>query len=160
MSDGIIVSTKEDNGTGYGYGGQVKSNSGLTLEFLYVPANTVEGEVLVKSFDGDEATNPNAVAPATSSVPKQTVVATEDQGTTAGFQFCVTKGYCDMLVNGTSAVAKDDYLEVINGADNAIKDGTSQTVNSFAIACEAQTATSDTLTEVYVLGVTSQVAAS
>ena len=160
MSDGIIVSTTEDNGTGYGYGGQVKSNSGYTAEFLYVPANTVEGEVLVKSFDGDSANNPKAVAPTTSTVPRQTVVATKDQGSEAGFQFCVTKGYCKALVNGTTNVAISDFLEVINGADNAIKDDTSQTVNSFAIANEAQTASSDTLTEVYVLGEKSQVASS
>lgn len=160
MSDGVIVGTTEENGEGYGYGGQTKSNSGNTVKFLYVPADTEKGEVLVESFDGDSALNPKAVSATTSTVRKQTVVATKNQGATAGFQFCVVQGYCKALVNGSTSVAKGDFLEVTNGADNAVKDGTTQTANSFAIACEAQTAGSDTLTDVYLLGQNSVVSAS
>ena len=152
MSDGVIVGTTGDNGTGYGYGGQVKSNSGLVTEFLYVPADTEKGEVLVKSFDGDEETNPKAVAVATSALTNnKIVVASKDQGATAGFQDCIVKGYCEALVDGTTDVAKDDFLEVINGADGAVKDNATRSANSFAIACEAQATDSDVLTDVYVL---------
>ncbi len=159
MSDGVIVGRVDENGTGFGYGGAIKSISGLVLEFLYVPADTVKGEILQKAFDGDELLNPKAVACATNAVAGTIVVATEDQGSTAGFQWCVTKGYCEALVDGTTDVAKDDFLEVLNGADGAIKDATTQSTKSFAIACEAQT-DSDTLTDVYVLGVPAVISGS
>ena len=64
------------------------------------------------------------------------------------------------MVNGSTSVAKDDFLEVINGADNLVKDGTAQTTNSVAIATEAQTSSSDTLTDVYMLGVRTITASS
>ena len=153
MSDGVIVGRIDENGTGYGYGGQIKSNSGYTVEFLYVQAYTEKGEVLMKSFDGDEEYNPSAITCATSTVAITKVVATKDQGSIAGFQWCVTKGYCEMLVDGTADVAKDDYLEVKPNADGATDDGTSRTAESFAMACEAQTTNADTLTDVYVFGV-------
>ncbi len=134
---------------------------GKTLyQFLYVPASTVAGEILIKAFDGDEETNPKAVAPATSSVYQKVVVATVDQGATAGFQWCVVEGECSALVDGTTDVAKDDFLEVLNATNNFVKDATSRSVNSAAIAREAVTANADTLSLIYLFGERSICAAS
>lgn len=141
-------------------GGQVVIQGKSKLQYLYVPANTVEGEVLVKTFDGDEETNPKAIAPATSSVYQKVVVASEDQGATAGFQWCYISGECSALVDGTTDVAKDDFLEVLNTADSFVKDATSRSTNSVAIAREAVTADEATLALVFLLGERSLVAGS
>lgn len=130
------------------------------LQMLYVPANTVKGEVLARVYDGDEETNPKAIQPATSSVYQKMVVATQDQGATAGFQWCVIEGECDGLVNGTTDVAKDDFLEVLNGTSAFVKDATSRSTNSGAIAREAVTANANTLSKIYLFGERSIVAAS
>lgn len=140
--------------------GQVSVQGKTTFQYLYVPANTVKGQVLMRTFDGDEETNPKAVAAATTTFPIRCVVATVNQGATAGFQWCVIEGECEALVNGTSDVAKDAFLEVINGADNFTGEGSSRLTTSVAIAREAQTADADTLTDVYVLGEPHTIAAS
>ena len=88
------------------------------------------------------------------------VVASEDQGATAGFQWCYISGDCDALVSGSSNVAKDDFLEVVNGADNFIKDASSRSENSVAIAREAYTSAADVLKKVSLLGERVIVAAS
>lgn len=141
-------------------GGQIVRRGKQVLQYLYVPANTVQGEVLVKAFDGDEEYCPKAVAAATSSVYQHVVVATEDQGATAGFQWCVIEGECQALVDGTTDVAKDDFLEVLNTADGFTKDATTRSTNSAAIARAAQATDSDVLTYVYLTGERVLVAAS
>jgi hypothetical protein len=69
-------------------------------------------------------------------------------------------GEGELLVDGTTDVAKADYLEVINGGTSAVKDGTSRTVNAIAMASEAQATNSAVLIDVVFLGVPIQVAAS
>lgn len=140
--------------------GQIYTENKTTYQYLYVPANTEKGEILVRDYDGDEESNPKAVASATSAFPKKIVVATQDQGTSAGFQWCVVSGECQALVDGTTDVAKDDYLEVLNGADGLIKDGTARTTVSCAIAREAQATDADTLTDIYLFPETNTIAAS
>lgn len=132
--------------------GQKAVQGDRELQYLYVPANTVKGEVLVRVYDGDEETNPKAIAVATSSVYQKLVVATEDQGATAGFQWCVTEGSCDALVDGTTDVTKDDFLEILTTADSFVKDATSRSTNSGAIAREAVTANASTLSKIYLFG--------
>ena len=140
--------------------GQVVQQGKTMYQYLYVPANTEQGEVLVLSYDGDEETNPKAVAPATASFKQRVVVAGEDQGSSAGFQWCIISGECSALVDGTTDVAKDDFLEVLNTADGFTKDGTSRAATSAAIAREAQTANSDTLTSIYLIGEGNTIASS
>jgi len=140
--------------------GQEAVQGKTTLQFLYVPANTEKGEILVKSFDGDEEMNPKAVTPATSTIFQRVVVATEDQGSTAGFQWCVVEGDCEALVSGSANVAKDDFLEVVNGADNLIKDASTRSEKSVAIAREAYTTSADALKKVSLLGERSVISAT
>jgi hypothetical protein len=140
--------------------GQEVVNGKAKMQYLYVPANTEKGEVLMIAYDGDEETNPKAVAVATTAFPVRLAVATEDQGSTAGFQWCVTEGECQALVDGTTDVAKDDFLEVINADDSFTKDGTARTTVSGAIARVAVTANANTLADVYVIGEQHTIAAS
>lgn len=131
-------------------------------EFLYayVPANALEGEVYVVTHDGDEETCPKLVTAATLAVYQEYAVVINDQGASAGFAWVQTKGHANVLVEGTTDVAKDDYLELLNAEKSAKKDATSRSVNSFAIACAAQAANSAVLTECELLGGTQICAAS
>lgn len=123
-------------------------------EFLYayVPANALRGEVYVVTHDGDEETTPKLVAAATLAVYQEVAVVLADQGSTAGYAWVQVKGHAYMLVEGTTDVAKDDYLEVLTTEKSAKKDATARSVNSVAIACAAQATNSAVLTEVELLG--------
>lgn len=131
-------------------------------EFLWavVPANALKGEVYVVTYDGDEETCPQLVAAATLAVYQEYAVVLANQGATAGVAKVQTKGHAFVLVEGTTDVAKDDYLELLNTEKSAKKDATARSVNSFAIACAAQASNSAVLTEVELLGATQICAAS
>lgn len=131
-------------------------------EYLYavVPANALRGETYVVTYDGDEETCPQLVAAATLAVYQEYAVVLANQGSTAGVAKVQTKGHAYMLVEGTTDVAKDDYLELLNTEKSAKKDGTARSVNSYAIACEAQASNSAVLIQVELLGATQICAAS
>lgn len=156
MIQGSPVVTKQQQAQA----GQVSVQGKTTFQYLYVPANTVAGEVLIRAYDGDEETNPKAIAAATSTVLQRKAIATEAQGTSAGFQWCVIEGECEALVDGTTDVAKDDFLEVLNTASSFVKDGTSRAATSAAIARAARTTDSAGLLAIYLIGEGSTVAAS
>lgn len=130
-------------------------------EFLYayVPASAAKGAQYVVTYDGDEETCPKLVAAATLAVYQEIAVVLALQGD-AGFAWVQVKGKCEMLVEGTTDVAKDDFLELLNTETSAKKDATTRSVNSFAIACEAQTSATPTLTDVILIGERVIVAAS
>lgn len=131
-------------------------------EFLFalVPANALKGEVFVVTYDGDEESCPKLVVAGTLAVYQEYAVVLADQGATAGVAKVQTKGHAFVLVEGTTDVAKDDYLELLNTEKSAKKDATARSVNSFAIACAAQASNSAVLTEVELLGATQICAAS
>lgn len=131
-------------------------------EFLYayVPASALRGEVYVVTYDGDEETCPKLVTAATLAVYQEYAVVLADQGSAAGFAWVQTKGHAYVLVEGTTDVAKDDYLELLNTEKSAKKDAATRSTNSFAIACAAQADNSAVLTEVQLLGGTQICAAS
>jgi hypothetical protein len=120
--------------------------------FAYVPASALRGEVYVVTHDGDEETTPKLVTAATLAVYQEYAVVLADQGAAAGYAWVQLKGHAYMLVEGTTDVAKDDYLELLNTEKSAKKDATTRSTNSFAIACAAQAANSAVLTEVELLG--------
>ena len=115
-----------------------------------------KGEIVLIGYDPD-GTNGllqgmQALDVATSTFVVFTAVALESVAVDAIGYFQVS-GYCaDADVDGTTDVAKGDFLEVINGADGMIKAGTSRTLGSCAIALEAVTADADTSAEVYLIG--------
>lgn len=130
-------------------------------EFMYVyaPEAKAKGEVQVIAFDGDEETNPRLADAATATF-KQTVCVVLEAITAAGFVKVQTRGYCQALVDGTTDVAKDDFLEVINGAVSATKDGSSRSTVSLGIACEARSTDSAGLIKIFLLGEGNTIAAS
>lgn len=148
-----------DQTDGTGLQGARKSNGMNEYLYAYVPASSVKGEVYVVTFDGDEETCPKLVAAATLAVYQEYAVVLADQ-TAAGFAWVQTKGKANVLVEGTTDVAKDDFLELLNTEKSAKKDAATRSVNSFAIACAAQTTNSAVLTECILLGGTQICAAS
>lgn len=157
MSNELSRSVDAIDGTGAQ--GSRKSSGMNEYLFAYVPASALKGEVYVVTHDGDEETCPKLVAAATLAVYQEYAVVLEDQGATAGFAWVQVKGKASVLVEGTTDVAKDDYLEVLTTEKSAKKDAVTRSVNSFAIACAAQIANSAVLTDCILLGAPAIVAA-
>ena len=137
---------------GTGAQGSRKSVGMNEYLYAYVPANALKGEVYVVTQDGDEETCPKLVVAETLAVYQEYAVVLENKGATAGFAWVQVKGKAEVLVEGTTDVAKDDYVEVLNTEKSAKKDATTRSVNSFAIACAAQAENSAVLTECILLG--------
>lgn len=131
--------------------GAIRSQGGNEYIYVYLNEAKLKGEFQLIAVDGDEETNPKTADVATLAVYQKIGVVLE-AATAAGWAWVQTKGYCKALVNGTTDVAKDDYLEVLNTAVSAVKDATARSVNSVAIACESQTTDAATLTDVYLIG--------
>lgn len=120
--------------------------------YAYVPASAAKGAAYVLTYDGDEETNPKLVAAATLAVYQEVVIVLETQGSAAGFAWVQVRGNCEALVEGTTDVAKDDFLELLNTETSMKKDATTRSVNSIAIAREAQASNSAVLTDVFLIG--------
>lgn len=106
-------------------------------------------------IDGDEETNPQVIAyvDGANTNLRRTVWATEATAATSWGWFAYA-GVYDVLVEGTTDVAKDDFLKFDLGVSVTalIKDGTAETDNSFACACAAQAANSAVLTRCHLIG--------
>lgn len=150
---------QRDSSTLGGVAGARKVEGNREFLYAYCAAAETIGTVRVITYDGDEEYNPTAGTPATSSVYQIIGVATKTT-TEAGFQWYQVKGDAEALVEGTTDVAKDDFLEVLNTETSFKKDATSRSTNSVAIAQEAQTSNSSVLTNVYLLGERVIIAAS
>lgn len=110
------------------------------------------------TFDGDEETNPKIIAwtNAGNNNLRRCVVATEASAA-ATFCWVAFAGYHNVLVEGTSDVAKDDYLMVdtdgASGVDSLITSGGAvETDSTVAIACAAQASNSKVATLCYLIG--------
>ena len=117
-------------------------------------AATVKGRVYRVAFDGDEETNPSALAVVTLASVYQHVVVALEAVPTASWGWFAIQGYVDAFVEGTTDVAKDDFLTCNDATDDDafIDDTTARTVNSMAIACAAQADNSAVLTRCFVFG--------
>lgn len=69
-------------------------------------------------------------------------------------------GECQALVSGDTNVTAGDYLEVINGAANFVKDNAAKSVNSVAVAQETYNDAVAALKDVFMLGIPLQIAAA
>lgn len=125
-------------------------------EYLYaiVPANALKGETYVVTYDGDEESCPKLVVAATLAVYQEYAVVLVDQGATAGVAKVQTKGHAYMLVEGTTDVAKNNYLKLLSTEKSAKRDAAARSASSYAIACEAQASNSAVLIQVELLGAT------
>lgn len=120
--------------------------------------DTVAKEWYELRYDGDEENNPTiadiASGAATGIVNKYVCVATEAVAS-GNWTWVVDWGYYTAFVEGTTDVAKDDYLKFDTSVETEapIKDGTTPTRNSVAIAREAQaTAGITSECDVFILG--------
>jgi hypothetical protein len=108
------------------------------------------------TFAGTSTTvqNPQVTAlAAQAGVQNHVVIAHEAVGIGEWGFFCY-QGYHDCGIEGTTDVAAGDYLLVSDGVSTTglVKDGTSRTQQSCAIACEAQATNSVVDKRVYLFG--------
>lgn len=118
---------------------------------LAAAASTVKGAVYMVVYDGDEESNPQIIAPAAVTANCNVVVAL-GVNLTATWGWYAFAGYVDALVEGTTDVAKDDFLKVTAPNAQFVKDGATKTTDSFAISTAAQAADSAVLTKVWLIG--------
>lgn len=114
----------------------------------------VAGRPYVVRYDGDEETNPNVITPVSGTLQvDRVVIAMEAVATTSWGWFCI-EGYCNALVEGTTDVAKDDFLKIKVGttAVGVIKDGTALTDRSVGISTAAQAADAVVSTLIFLIG--------
>lgn len=146
-----ITGDKADE-TGKGVIGS-RRNVGKNIDvYCYSVGAKAKGEFQVLDFNtGEEATSPAIIDPAALAVYQEVGVCLEAFDA-LGYGWVRVSGIVEALVDGTTDVAKGDYLESL-GAISAVKDhATVRSVNSVAVALEAQTvAGSATLASVEVL---------
>ena len=105
--------------------------------FLYnaTGAATVDGQVCMVAYDGDEETNPSCIASATTAVQRDFVVSDGIIAVTS-WGWWTVNGYANVLVEGTTDLTKDDYIQAVTAAAYAVEDTTSQTADSIGIYCD------------------------
>lgn len=149
MANEITSPIETEDGTGMQ--GSRKRAGMNEYVWAYIQASTAQGEAQVLTFDGDEATAVKCADAATLAVYQEVGIVLAAH-TSAEYGWVQVAGKCEALVEGTTDVAKDDFLEVLNTEVSMKKDATTRSVNSIAIACEAQAADSDVLIDVILLG--------
>lgn len=97
--------------------------------------------------------NPRVTALAAVAGPYQVVIA-EEAIPNGEWGWVCFQGYHDCGVEGTTDVAAGDFLKVAAGTSTSglVKDGTSRTVESVAIACAAQASNAVVDKRVFLLG--------
>lgn len=124
--------------------------------YLYnaTAAAIVVGQCVLIEYTGLPGTNPQAIAlAAKTAIYYHLAVALEAIADLGKGWFAIT-GPVDALVEGTTDVAIGDFLKVTAGTSSTglIKDGTTKTEDSYAIAHAAQAANSNVLTKVWLIG--------
>jgi hypothetical protein len=117
-----------------------------------VAAAVAAGTPLILTFDGDEEYNPKTTGAPSALAVYQLVVFCPKLIVTAGFYWCQYRGDANILANGTSAISKDDFLKLAASGTALVKDATTVSTYSVAIAQEANATTTNALTNVYLLG--------
>lgn len=138
------------------------NGKGVTL-YNDTGSTIARGDIVTVGYDPDGVENiiepKRAIANATTAFPVYTAVAIEDvvDGSVGFFQI---EGECQAFIEGTDAVVKGDFLEVLNTANEWIKDGAARTTVSGAIALAAQGAAGNVLTKVFLIGEQHTIAAA
>jgi hypothetical protein len=122
---------------------------------LYNPGGAiVAGTALLVNYTGDPSTSPQVVVTATNTPSREVVIAPYAVPATSWGWFCVG-GWVDALVEGTTDVAKGDYLKIVQAtsANGMIKDSSTViSTGTIAVAGAASTANSENITLVEFLG--------
>lgn len=140
--------------------------AGLTIEengkkyvSAYSTGARAVGDVVMLTYSNTAGQEVTAADAATSTFPVRTAVAATVNAGTELSWFQV-EGIAEASVDGTDDVAAGDFLEVLNTADDFIKDGTSRTTVSGAIAVDAQTTDAPVVVTVVLIGEQHTIAAS
>jgi hypothetical protein len=129
------------NALGKDFGG----NASIVSLYNGTGGDLVVGEVVVIAYDDAAGAELCVATAATIAAPGVRTAVAAEAVTDDTFGLFYVGGLCQALVNGTTDVDAGDFLEVINGADNFIKDGTSRAITSAAVAVEAYTDATDAL---------------
>jgi hypothetical protein len=124
--------------------------------FLYnnTGGATAMGQVGLIEYTGLSTTNPQLIILAAKTAIYYHIAAAMEVVAAAAGVWCALMGPADILVEGTTDVAVGDFLKAVAGTSTValIKDGTTKTEDSYAIAHAAQAANSAVLTKCYLLG--------
>ena len=149
---GMLI-TREDGSVGY----FAKAHAALVAgqPYIITPTTesvTVEGVAVVSGIAVTEA--PTAVA----TVSRRCGVADKAYAT-GDIAFLIAGGEVEAKVEGTTDVVSGDFLKLAPGttATALIKDGTTETNSSVALAVDAQAANSEVIVTVMMLGTTHKV---
>jgi len=123
----------------------------------YAGSSLAAGQPVTLSYGG--AYPVAIIEAATTAFAVKTGVATKAM-TAAGYLWVQVEGLCEALVDGTTDVAAEDYLEVINSGTAFIKDGAARTTVSGAVAVDAQATDSAVKVTVYLIPEQHTIAAS
>ena len=107
-------------------------------------AATVDGQVCMVAYDGDEETNPSCIAAATSSTIYRDFVVSDGVIAVTSWGWWTWCGYANVLVDGTTDLTKDDYIQGVNAVTYAAEDGTTLTTDGIGIYCDADFTTNST----------------
>lgn len=114
----------------------------------------VAGSCYVLSYDGDEEQNPKVIVAAAVATSQRHLCVATAATADATIDWVVVEGYYSVNVDGTTDIAKDDFLKLApaTDADALIKDGALETISSVAIAREAFTTDANARKLVYIIG--------
>jgi hypothetical protein len=112
------------------------------------------GQTLRVAYVGAVSGNPQVAAVASGTATFDRLVVASAATASGTWDWYYFEGYCKILVEGTTDVASADFLKSVAGTSTTalIKDGSTRSANSFAIAIDGQTANSEVLTLCYLLG--------
>jgi hypothetical protein len=137
----------------------LRDSNGLPREEIWLYNNYASAipayQPCLVRYDGDEEKNPFVVsgAAASGTLVVERVVVPQVAVPAASWGWFVIGGNCTCLVEGTSDVAKDDYLRAAAATHGGLtKDGTALSHTACGIAREAQAANSAVAILVYLLG--------
>lgn len=111
------------------------------------------GGFYLVNYGGTTATapNPRVTAPATQAAARLYVVSATALADVSWGWFTYL-GYCDALVEGTTDVTAADFLKLVNAQVYCVKDATTRSTATVAIALAAQAANSAVSSRVFLLG--------
>ena len=112
-------------------------------------ANLAVGDVVAITAG---VAGPLTAAVSTLAAPGQEIAVVCDVIASGAFGRMQTRGFAEAAVEGTTDVAAGDFLKVTNTLNEFVKDGAAKTVNSSAVAIDAQAANNNVVVSVYLLG--------
>ena len=159
---GGFVNSRDDVQVGKMFNTPGGNGMGISLFNDQASAIAV-GDVVLVGYDPDGNNGllegMQALAPATMAFVVYTAICIKACAVDKVGYFQLS-GVVDAYVKGDTDVAKGDFVEVLNGTNEYILDGTARTTVSSAMALAASTDAGNNLTSIYKIGEPHTIAAS